>query len=312
MANEIKAKYNCTQPELYAICTLGWNLCKNSQATMEINFVVYTVTYIDGKIADIQTAEELPGLQQRDMVTETARINMKQLAADGVEQWQYLERYITHAFQSQPELIKPNLEGAGKDYYEAATRENPDWESVKQLLVDGKKYLDDYGGGLAGFMPVGFPVAFANAKTAFDTQYASYTVLTAESPGGTLEKITANNLLYDDLMLMLGDIVLIVPDELKSEATFTHLKSIISSAGPAGLKGTLKDAVTNNMLAGAAMRLVDTDYETVSTAEGYDFGNIASGTYMLEIVLAGYETLLVPVTIATGVTSTKNYVLQPL
>jgi len=52
--------------------------------------------------------------------------------------------------------------------------------------------------------------------------------------------------------------------------------------------------------------------EAVSEADGsFDFGNIASGKYMIEIILDGYQTLLVPVTIATGVTSTKNYSLVP-
>ena len=159
MANEILPKYHCTQSELYAICTLGWNRCKTAQATIVASFPEYTVTYIDGKLADIVTVQHMPDFQARNLITETDHILLTQLAVPAIAQWDLLERYIIRSFQSNKPLIKPNVEAAGKPYYKAATREEPNWEDLKQMLINGKTYITDHAATtLAPVMPVGFPV----------------------------------------------------------------------------------------------------------------------------------------------------------
>lgn len=313
MANEIKAKYNCTQTELYAICRLGWKMVKNKQVDVVVIYPDYTVLYIDGKIADIKAAEELPDFQSRDLAPESSHIILKQVADPAIQQWKLLERYIIRSFQTNPDLIKPNVEAAGKDYYEAATRDNPNWEDLQQMMLSGNTYITNNLAILTS-MPATFPADYATAKANFDTKYDEFTLAEAEGPEKTSEKIEANNKIFDDLMLMLGDIGAVAPTaELQKEFTFTYLKGIISSPGAAGLKGEITEEGTGTKLQGVLLRLSPRDRETSTDEIGvYVFGSIPAGKYVLEISLDGYETKIDNIVIQAGVTSTKNYVLKKL
>lgn len=313
MANEIKARYNCTQTELYAICRLGWKLCKNKQGDIVLVYTDYTIPYIDGKVAAIKSAEDLPDFQSRDLLPESSHIILKQYAEPAILKWKFLERYITRAFQNNKDLIKPNLEAAGKDYYEAATRENPNWEDLSQMLLSGQKYITDHGGLLTS-MPATFPADYASSKTDYDTKYDEFTEAEATTPEKTREKLEANNGIFDDLMLMLGDINAVAPTaDLQREFTFTYLKGIISSPGAAGLKGVITEDGTDLKLKDVLLRLNPIGREATSNLGGeYDFGSIPAGKYILEISLDGYETRKEDVKIDTGVTSTKNYAMKKL
>lgn len=222
-----------------------------------------------------------------------------------------LERYITRAFQNNKDLIKPNVEAAGKDYYEAATRDNPNWEDLSQMLLSGQKYINDNGGILTS-MPATFPADYDSTKTAFDKKYDEFTEAEAVTPEKTREKIEANNAIFDDLMLMLGDISAVAPTaDLQKEFTFTYLKGIISSPGAAGLKGEITEEGTGNKLGGVLLRLSPLGREVSTDKLGlYDFGNIPAGKYILDISLDGYEPRKEEIKIEVGVTSTKNYALK--
>ncbi len=310
MSNEIKAKYASSQPELYAICNLGWNICKQHQIDVEGKFPEYTMLYIDDKLARIAVVEAQPDFQVRDSVTEKERNDLKKLAVDAIFNWKLLERYIIRAHQTNKEQIKPDLEAAGSGYYRTATATSPDWEDLKQMLISGKNFITNNILLLTGKMYVGFPADYDTTKNAFQDKYNQFTLGVAGAPNMTDEKIEDNNEIYDDLMLMLGDLKMIAPPATQDEVTFAYLKGIISSPGPAGLKGTVTGEATGNKLTGVLLRLLETDYEATTDGVGeYDFGNIASGTYTLEISKDGYQTLTVTVQIFTGVTSTKNYVL---
>lgn len=312
MGNETRARYNCTQTELYSICRLGWNRTKSRQAELSLIYPEYTLVYIDAKLADVKAAEDLPDFQARDLVTESAHIKLKQAAEPALQKWKLLERYIIRSFQSNQELIKPNVEAAGKDYYEAATRENPNWEDMQQMLLSGQAYIAANLAVLTS-MPAGFPAEYNTAKDDFDMQYDDFMLAEAEGPDKTREKIDANNGIYDALMLMLGDVGVVMPAEMQYEATFAYLKGIVSSPGSAGLKGEVTEEGTGLKLGNVLLRLQESDREAFTDANGlYDFGNIASGKYILELLLDGYEPLLVEVKIDTGVTSTKNYTLKKI
>lgn len=312
MSNEISNKYNCSQADLYAICTLGWNICKQHQTDVELKFPEYTMVYIDNKLARIAVVENEPDFQVRDSITEKERNELKKLADKATKNWQFLERYIIRAHQNDKEQIKPDLEAAGSGYYRSANATNPNWEDLKQMLISGKNFITNNTALLTGIMYANFPTDYDTDKTAFEGKYNQFTVDEAEAPGATGEKIRNNNEIFDDLMLMLGDLAVIAPPASQQEATFTYLKGIISSPGPAGLKGTISGPVTGSRLTGVLLRLLDTDYEATTGAAGeYDFGNIASGDYKLEISKDGYQTLIVEIKIYAGVTSTKNYELVP-
>ncbi len=313
MGKEIKAKYNCTQTELYAICRLGWKLCKNKQAQIILAYTDYTIPYIDDKITSIKKAEDLPDFQSRDLLPESAHILLKKISEPAILNWKLLERYIIRAFQEDKDLIKPNLEAAGKDYYEEATRDNPNWEDLSQMLLSGQKYITDNGAALTS-MPATFPAQYDLVKGKFDTKYDEFTEAEALTPEKTREKIEANNEIFDDLMLMLGDINSVAPTaDLEKEFTFTYLKGIISSPGAAGLKGEITEEGTGKKLKDVLLRLSPIEREVSTDEDGlYDFGSIPAGKYVLYISLDGYAPRQENVTIETGVTSTKDYTLKKL
>jgi len=312
MSTEITNKYHCTQAELYAICYLGWNILKPVQADVVTRYPWYTTTYIDAKITDIKKAEELPDEQARDLATETAHILLAQVMENAVTQWRLLERYISQVFEANPELIKPNVEAAGKQYLATATDDNPNWEDIKHLLIDGLNYITEHTTELTPVMPASFTADYTAAKDAFETQYTEFITNKAGSPTGTYQKVNANNDIYDALLLMLTDMKVLAPAVFQDELTFAYLKNIISSPGPAGLKGEVTDSVTKAPIADAVCELLDTEYgATTNSAGEYNFGNIASGNYTIRISRTGYQTFTGTVKIFTGVTSTKDYTLTP-
>ena len=309
MATEILPKYHCTQTELYAICRLGWNIAKQYQTNLAFKFPYYTIPFIDAKLTAVNDAQELPDFQNRDFASETARIILKQKADFAIENWKLLERYIINALQSDKDLIKPHLEAAGKDYYDSATRENPDWEDLKQMLIDGKKYITDNSALLIPFMPATFATDFDSTKADFQNQYDTFLAAETTTPVDTNLKINANNQIYDALMLLIGDCKAALPTLFRDSISFNYLKSIITSPGPAGLKGTVT-STTNTPLSGALLRLVELALDVTTNSEGqYDFGNIRSGSYTLQISLSGFLDFSDTVVVLTGVTSTKNYQL---
>jgi hypothetical protein len=310
MASEVKPIYHCSQPELYAIWGLAWAMAKEAQAQIVVRYPAYTLGYINGKIAKVEAAEAIPDEQARDSVSEIARNTLKQKSALAVENWDFLTRYIIASLETDKDNIKPSLEAAGKQYREEAGKEEPNWDMVKQLLTSGKSYIANNTLALTPFMPVTFAADYDTTRDEFLLQYGVFTMAEGNSSGGTYDKITANNNIQDDGMQLLGDLVLLSPPELKNEMTFTHLKNLISSPGPAGYKGKVTDSVTGLPIAGVLLRLTPSGEEAITNATGdFDFGNISSGKYVLEIIKDGYATQTVNITIHVGVTSTDDYVL---
>ncbi|MBK8657933.1 MAG: hypothetical protein IPN22_03415 [Bacteroidetes bacterium] len=143
------------------------------------------------------------------------------------------------------------------------------------MLTSGKSFITDNLAALTPQMPPTFQVEYNTALTDFTTKYNTFTTLEATAPDSTITKIEANNAIYDDLMLLLGDLKAIVPAIYDDEVTFTYLKSIISSPGPAGLKGTITNSNSTLPVSEAILRLTDINRETTSEADGsYNFGNI--------------------------------------
>lgn len=313
MGNEVKATYDCTQPELYAICNLGWNYAKVRQSTIVLKFPEYTMAYIDGKIAEVAAAEALPGQQERELITETDRILLLGIATIAIEQWDMLERYINRLFKTNKALIKTNVEAAGKNFYEAATRPNPNWEDLKQMLIDGQDYITDHTSELTPIVPATFIADYSAALSAFITKYNTFTIDKFSSNEGTTEKVEANNALHDELMFMLADLQKVAPASQKDKFTFTHLKGIITTPGAAGLKNEVRASGTNILLAGALIKIQKEGglvLEQTTDAEGIaDFTNLPAGEYKGRIELTGYTPLDILVNITTGVHSFKHWVL---
>ena len=71
-----KPKYNCTQAELYAICTIMWQSYAENQPDFEAFKTIYTGQYGIDALQEVEDAKNLPDFQARNQHTETAYINM--------------------------------------------------------------------------------------------------------------------------------------------------------------------------------------------------------------------------------------------
>ncbi|MBL0310722.1 MAG: carboxypeptidase regulatory-like domain-containing protein [Bacteroidetes bacterium] len=304
------AHFSCTQAELYSICDLGWNMVNDRQLTMAGRFPIYTPTYITDRKADIDAARNLPDFQNSSELSEEDRVILMSRAGDAIPFWDVLERYINQAFASNKGLIKPNVEAAGKLFYEKATRQEPNWEDLKMMLKDGNDYITaNVGGVLAPVIAPSFQADYIIQKDAYDLAYDTFILEKTAHIEDTSAKRVANNGIYDVLMAMLPDLKIILPAGTKHQATFKFLKDQVSSAGSAGLKGKVTDA-SSAAITGVSLMLAELSLTVLTNASGdYDFGNIASGTYTLVITKAGYQSVTESVVILVGTTSTKNYQL---
>src|SRR4051794_21630744 len=201
---KIYAAYKCTQQELYAAITLGWQNYQGNLPDFINHKGKYTKAFGDAAITDMNIAKNMPDNQVRNSVPEKTRIELALLAAICVNDWKALKSYIADAFPK--ELQKVMLEAAGSRYYRRASTEG--WAEMQALLICAAQFIDDNTDALSqgGInMPATFPTKFTDDKTAFETKYTEFITASQESTGGTSDKITINNACYDTLMKMLAD-----------------------------------------------------------------------------------------------------------
>lgn len=307
------ANYNCTQAELYVACELAWKNCKNHLADFTNYKPFYTETYCNARLQEIKDAEKMPDEQTRDEVSESLRIILSEKARICLNKWQDLKRYIADAFPD--DLQKPKLEAAGSEFYRKASQEN--WEVLKTMLVTANEFIADNTAALSANnnMPAAFPAAFDSSKTEFENTYSAFLLAEEEVPVDASGKIKANNAIYDKTIAMCldGQRIFISKEEIQKKFIWEELIALVTSPGPAGLKGTVKNTADNQPLADAELTLVELEKTTNSDTNGeFDFGNIASGTYTLKVKKNGFAEQQFTIQILKGTTPKKEIGLNPL
>lgn len=222
------AKYHCTQAELYAICTIGWQSYTENQPDFEAFKTTYTVPFGEAMVLAVETAKNLPDFQSRNQDTETAYILMGQTATLALNKWRTLRSYIKSAFPS--ELQKPNIEAAGEEHYTKASTRN--WGETELMFTSAINYINDNTAILttAG-MPAAFPTDFSDLHTTFATHYSTFTDSGQDEHEGTDTKVNANNAIYDNLQKMFEDGQIIFEnDPAKRERfIFARVKELITN-----------------------------------------------------------------------------------
>ncbi len=194
-----KPNYNCTEQELYTICTTGWNSVTQHLTRFTAFKAKYVATLVTTRLASVVIASELPDEQQRNSDYETASIELRKIGRTSCDKWQMLKRYIADAFPADQQ--KPMLEAAGFNYYDKAGSGN--WDSVKGLMTSGSTFITAKLADLTANdnMPLTFQVEFDALKTDFN----KFIQAEEESRVGQDTKINANNAIFADLMSMLLD-----------------------------------------------------------------------------------------------------------
>ncbi len=321
MIKKFFPKYRCTQQELYSVARIGWRSCESHLTMFTSNKPLYTLLYVEAILAEIDAAQNLPDRQAREGVAELLRIQLLQALEASLHKARLLKSYILSAYPE--EFIKTTLENAGFDYYTKAT--NKDWENAKALLLGNNKFIvtNEVDLSANNNMPSTFATDFLNSKDNFIGIYDQFIGAQEEAAVQAQAKVIANNNIFRKTRAMFDDGVLYTENDpaLRSQFIFDRVLGLVSSPGPAGLKGVIMGVTTAQpqglpqqdvtlSLYSTPNIAVDADYISTTEADGsYDFGNIASGDYTLKIELAGFAVRLEPVTILKGTTSSKDYTL---
>lgn len=308
-----KSNYNCTEQELYTICETGWNSCKQQLPRFASFKGKYVLLFIDGKLAAIKVARELPDEQQRNAAYETANVNLKKQGRKCCDMWQMLKRYVADAFPADQQ--KPLLEGAGYNYYDKASNNN--WDSVKGLMTSGSTFIAAVLADLTANnnMPLTFQADFNTAKSDFETLHQEFIQAEEDSRVGQDTKMNANNAIHADLMNMLLDGQEIFKNEepLLKQFVFAELLYLASGTGTAGFKGRVTTAGTDVGIEGVKVAIKGSDKTAVTDADGrYEITQLVSGKYTIVFEKEGYESkVITDFVVKVGTVSNLNVELTP-
>jgi len=203
VAKRVTKKYNCTMAELY----IGLETIWHSQKEHEIVFENESTLYVPGmwslRLAEIENARKMPDGQARGVQSEVLRIEMIEKMYDAAVKWNWLKSYIRGAFEG--EYYKPRIEEAGKGYYFNATRKN--WGDLRLLLQSGRNFILKHGAVLKndGGMPAGFPAKFEAVANEFEDLCSRFMKARQDAEEQTDEKVSANNLIFEDGKVMMRD-----------------------------------------------------------------------------------------------------------
>lgn len=310
-----KTSFKCTQTELYAACRIGWRNFETHLQVFNAHKPKYDAAYATAALAAIDAAEAMPAHASRTEVSRTLRLQMKQTATECCETWQLLKSYINTAYDEA--FRKPKLDAAGAGYYPMASRF--DWEEVLALMIAGKEFLAKESAALqaGNNMPAAFPTNYQAVLTRFSDLLNAFNSAGQEAELQTMEKWKANEALYNHLLSMLKDARVYFKNEkaIQQQFVWENILSRVSRAVTAGLSGEVLDATTAKPLGAVVLSLTPEGeltprYTATSGADGtYDFGNIASGTYILQLTAQDKDPAPQTVVIQPGVHSRKTITL---
>ncbi len=235
---EIKAKYKCTQQELYAIGELGVN---NLDADL-LKFTAKSTNYNAAFVLVLRglrnTAKGLPDDEQRNGVHQNLKVLLPDLLKPIIQDFRDLSNYIKDGWPGID--IKPRLEQAGLVYFNKIGTTN--WEYVTGLNGNMTTFITDAGnaallaapGGMIGTFVADVAAHFAAFKVKYDAFVSSRDTTTA-----TAAKLTADNNFYDACIKFMTfgvESVFNGDDAGMKRYTWNALKTIISPPGAASLK----------------------------------------------------------------------------
>lgn len=317
--------YSCSQPNLYAIVSIGWTSFLQYLSFFTDFSTRYDAAFGNAQLAALDVAQAMPDEYVREEVHKTLRLQMKALSETCMMRWMDMSNYIREAFP--PQDYDNKRLAAGHAYYPGA--QNQDWELVLTLMVSGQQFLDSNTAVLTtGGMPATFPASFATARTDYATRYQEYQQALEDSSVLTDQRIEANNALFLELREMFDDGKRIFRDNaaVRLQFNFDHILNTIDNGGSGGNGGdgpstVFFGRVTDNLgntVAGATVRLSNADMmlETQTDINGNyrlpvpEIGGPVSA--MLAAEAMGMMPSSRPMTIAPGELQEQNFTLSPM
>lgn len=305
----ITKTYNCSQQDLYTVSRLGWNSCSENIADFTNFSPQYNPALVTARLAEIDAAEALGDLEQREADSRLLHISMTNHADEALTIWQTLKRYITKAYPKDQQKVQ--LDAAGQQHYLKAS--NYDWSAVKNLMTDGNAFVIANTVQLEAnnVMPPGFPADFFTAKNDFDTDFQDYFAAAQDDELETQTKINANNTVHANLMNMFldGQDIYKKNEALKKQFTFEQVLLTIAGPGNQGYKGYITQS-NNAPVTSGTVKFEGETTKTVNIDEDghYECPQLAAGTgYTVTITVPGCEVkVITDIEVETGVMKTLS------
>lgn len=275
---ELRAKYACTESELYAITDMAINNLEADLPAFAAKKAKYTPAFVTNLRAMRTAAMTLPGEEQRNAEHETLGGLLPALKDTCRDNFNDLQGYIRDGWAT--ENPKARYEAAGMRHDQKIGKNN--WAEVVALNEAMVKFITDNNATLLapGGMTATFAAKVASDQTAFNDVYNPY--MTARETGNaTAAKLKANNDLYDACLSFFKDGVEMVfkrDADAQKRYIFTVLKEIVSPPGSASLKVTVikgddtpaEGAVVTIKAEGKPSIKVDTDASGVAFFDKVD------------------------------------------
>jgi hypothetical protein len=292
MANVNILDYPCSQGDLYSALETAWGNYGVHLTRFTAFKALYTLAYKTTAMTAIATAKAMPDDDARSGASELLHIGLVSMGNICTQNFQFLKSYIDTAYPD-PQVQKVQYVIAGQNYYRGATR--GDWEDMVLLNTNAKNYLALPANVTAltagNNMPPAFVTTQKTASDNFDAQYASFK-LAEETSVETAAKIKANNLCYNTGIAMMKDaqVIFMNEPEILTKFVFKNLLDLINPP-VAGIKGNIKEAVTNDVIANATI-LAQKDgepAENIAIDVNGDFAKqLAEGHYKITVDAIGY------------------------
>jgi len=196
------ALYHCAQNDFYSAMAYAIKSYLKYLTDFAALSTTYTLAWGEQKKAELAAVEAMPDFQERDELHETIRVQLYNTSGPCLVEWKKLETHIIRTYPKDEHKAK--LEAAGSTYYRKAGQR--DWESLSALMRSGSHFITENQTELeAGGMPASFVTGFATVYDAFTVKLGAFIEAEEEVWRLRNEKITANNVLYTDIIAMLKD-----------------------------------------------------------------------------------------------------------
>ena len=314
---DLKPNYNCSQDVLYAACDLITTSLDEELVDFTLLKPKYNAAFVTALRAELLAARNIPALSQRQSEQEVARINLLGKLTLCLDQLNALRLYIRDAYPIFA-IRDVRMQEAGFGDYQKASEAN--WEKLEAIMNNANVFIGLHDAELlAGDnMPAGFKADFDLLAATVNPQVVAMLNMRENNKQGTSEKILANNGIYSKVMSVCEDGAYIFRNNAAKASQFlwVNVTDIITPPGAAGLKGDVKDEVTSLPIEGAIITLKHNElplFTAISDKDGkFDFKSVVVGQYIGKVEKENYETLGFNVTISTGVTSGKSFLMKAL
>lgn len=306
-------KLNCTQQELYAVCTSGWESCKQNLEKFTGFKPKYTAAYVDAKLAAIREASKMTNRRQHIAAQKLIRLNLKTQVDICLASWRKLQSVIEEVWPLAEHGSR--LQEAGYQFYRDTY--NQRWEACIGLMDSSESFIKNHADKLLANdnLEPNYVENFSAIAKSFHEQYQKFRDSLKQTETGTDAKLEANDTIFSDLKTMCKDAKMIFkndPVRLK-QFIFDSMLNMLSGPGTAGIKGSISNGqIPIEDIDAVALSLAETGENIEVRDDGsYRFTRLAAGSYTVKVTAPGYKDQTIPnVVVNSGSYTTLNILLE--